>query len=77
MYCSADGLSHIFVLTLAVFVGDVVEAKTAFGILHHAVLHSDISTLFHRPHPNDQSMSLDYRERVKWSQYKLAFTIDS
>ncbi|KAL0036462.1 hypothetical protein WJX77_008767 [Trebouxia sp. C0004] len=48
-----DGHTRFFVPTLAAFVGDIMEANTAFGILHHAALHSDISTLVHKSCLND------------------------
>ena len=44
---------------LAAFVGDIMEANTAFlscnifGILHHSAPHSGISSLIHKSHLND------------------------
>lgn len=36
--------------TLAAFVSGIMEANTAFGILHHAAPHLDIGTLIHKSH---------------------------
>ena len=48
-----DGQTRFFVPTITAFVGDIMEANTAFGILHHAAPHSDISTLVHKSYLND------------------------
>lgn len=48
-----DDQSGFFVPTLAAFVGDIMEANTAFGIMHHAALHQDITSMVHRSRLND------------------------
>ena len=47
--CSDGGTvsRRCFVPTIAAFVGDIAEANSVFGILHHASPHSDIGTLVH------------------------------
>ena len=64
--CS-DGKSRVLVPTLAAFVGDIMEANSVFGILHHASPRSDSSSLVtvarlndpdHEPDPRTETLHI-------------------
>ncbi len=56
-----DGRLRFFVPTLAAFVGDIMEANSVFGILHHASPCSDICSLVTAARLNDPDHEPDLR----------------
>ena len=66
-----DGQTRYFVPTLAAFVGDIMAADTAFGILHHSAPHSDISILIHKSHLNDPEYEPEERTESQMVTVRL------
>lgn len=70
-----DGQTRYFVPTLAAFVGDIMAADTAFGILLHSTPHSDISILIHKSHLNDPEYEPEERTESQMVTVRLGLMI--